>query len=43
MLGDRAEAWFLLGFVFILVGITLAQERKTQRALEALRDLAGSP
>ena len=41
MLGDRAEAWFLLGFVFILIGITLVQERKTQRALEALRDLAG--
>ncbi len=39
-LGDRAEALFLLGFVFVVIGITLAQERKTQRALEALRDLS---
>jgi Ca2+-transporting ATPase len=30
----------LLGFVFIVMGITLYQERKTERALEALRDLA---
>ncbi len=40
LLGDRAEAWFLLGFVCIIIGITLLQERKTQRALEALRDLS---
>ena len=39
-LGDRAEATFLLGFVFVVIGITLAQERKTQRALESLRDLS---
>ncbi|MCL5980861.1 MAG: cation-translocating P-type ATPase [Gammaproteobacteria bacterium] len=39
-LGDRAEALFLLAFVFVVIGITLAQERKTQRALESLRDLA---
>ncbi|MEO8463923.1 MAG: cation-translocating P-type ATPase [Gammaproteobacteria bacterium] len=39
-LGDRAEAIFLLGFVFVVIGITLAQERKTQRALESLRDLS---
>jgi Ca2+-transporting ATPase len=38
-LGDRAEA-LLLGFVFVVIGITLAQERKTQRALESLRDLS---
>jgi Ca2+-transporting ATPase len=30
----------LLGFVFVVVGITLFQERKTERALEALRDLS---
>jgi Ca2+-transporting ATPase len=30
----------LLGFVFVVVGITLYQERKTERALEALRDLS---
>ncbi|MHB0888401.1 cation-translocating P-type ATPase [Acidithiobacillus sp.] len=39
-LGDRAEALFLLAFVFVVIGITLAQERKTQRALESLRDLS---
>jgi Ca2+-transporting ATPase len=39
-LGDRAEALFLLAFVFVVIGITLTQERKTQRALESLRDLS---
>ncbi|MFA6189089.1 MAG: cation-translocating P-type ATPase [Sulfuricurvum sp.] len=39
-LGDRAEAAFLLVFVFVVIGITLAQEHKTQRALESLRDLS---
>lgn len=39
-LGDRAEAMFLLAFVFVVIGITLMQERKTQRALESLRDLS---
>jgi Ca2+-transporting ATPase len=39
-LGDRAEAVFLLVFVFVVIGITLMQERKTQRALESLRDLS---
>ncbi|MBI5375007.1 MAG: cation-translocating P-type ATPase [Candidatus Schekmanbacteria bacterium] len=39
-LGDVQEALMLLGFVFIVMGITLYQERKTERALEALRDLA---
>ena len=27
-------------FVFVVMGITLYQERKTERALEALRDLS---
>ncbi len=40
ILGDRAEALFLLGFVFVVIGITLVQERRTQRALESLRDLS---
>lgn len=40
VLGDRAEAGFLLAFVFVVIGITLAQEHKTQRALESLRDLS---
>lgn len=39
-LGDRTEAVFLLSFVAVVIGITLAQERKTQRALESLRDLS---
>jgi P-type Ca2+ transporter type 2C len=39
-LGDLAEASFLLSFVFVVIGITLAQERKTQRALESLRELS---
>ncbi|HET6805534.1 MAG TPA: cation-translocating P-type ATPase [Frateuria sp.] len=39
-LGDRAEAAFLLASVLLVIGITLAQERRTQRALEALRDLS---
>ena len=39
-LGDMEEAFMLLGFVFVVIGITLYQERKTERALEALRDLS---
>ncbi|CAM5209893.1 Magnesium-transporting ATPase (P-type) OS=Castellaniella defragrans OX=75697 GN=HNR28_000698 PE=4 SV=1 [Castellaniella defragrans] len=39
-LGDRGEALFLLGFVFVVIGITLVQERRTQHALESLRDLS---
>ncbi|MDD4287252.1 MAG: cation-translocating P-type ATPase [Candidatus Peribacteraceae bacterium] len=39
LLGDRGEALMLLGFVFMVIGITIYQERKTERALEALRDL----
>jgi P-type Ca2+ transporter type 2C len=40
LLGDKAEAIFLLGAVFVVIGLTITQERKTQRALEALRDLS---
>ena len=39
-LGDRQEAAMLLGFVIFIMGLTLVQERKTEGALEALRDLA---
>src|SRR5713226_7747704 len=39
-LGDLGEALMLLSFVFVVMGITLYQERKTERALEALRDLS---
>lgn len=40
VLGDVHEALMLLGFVVVVVGITLYQERKAERALEALRDLS---
>ena len=40
VVGDLEEALMLLGFVFVVMGITLYQERKTERALEALRDLS---
>ena len=40
LLGDRTEALMLLGFVLVVVGISFFQERKTERALEALRDLS---
>ncbi|MGC9964891.1 MAG: cation-translocating P-type ATPase [Syntrophobacteraceae bacterium] len=40
ILGELRDALMLLGFVFVVMGITLYQERKTERALEALRDLS---
>ena len=40
VLGDVQESVMLLGFVFFILGITLFQERKTENALAALRDLA---
>ncbi len=40
MLGDRQEALILLGFVFFIMAITIAQDWKTERALSALRDLS---
>ena len=39
-LGDTQEAFILLGFVFFIVGINLYQEQKTEKSLEALRDLS---
>ncbi|BFM40404.1 cation-translocating P-type ATPase [Synechocystis sp. LKSZ1] len=39
-LGDAQEAIILLGFVFFIIGINLYQEQKTERSLEALRDLS---
>lgn len=39
-LGEVQDALILLGFVFFIMGITLYQEQKTERALEALRDLS---
>lgn len=40
LLGDLQEALLLLGFVFVVIGITLYQERKTENALGALRNLS---
>ncbi len=40
VLGDLKEAMMLLGFVVVIIGITLYQENKTERALDALRDLS---
>jgi Ca2+-transporting ATPase len=40
LLGDPAEAAALLAAVFLVIGITLYQEQKTERALQALRDLS---
>ncbi len=40
LLGDLHEALILLGFVLVVMGVELLQERKTERALDALRDLA---
>src|SRR5450759_525634 len=40
LLGDVQEAIILLIFVVVVIAITLYQERKTERALEALRDLS---
>jgi Ca2+-transporting ATPase len=39
IVGDVQDALMLLGFVFVIMGITIYQDRKTERALEALRDL----
>ena len=40
IVGEPADATMLLGFVFVVMGITIVQERRTERALEALRDLS---
>ena len=40
LLGDKGEAAMLLAFVFVIIAITFVQERKSERALEALRDLS---
>src|SRR5664280_507025 len=39
-LGEPKDALLLLGFVFIMMGITIYQEGKTEKALDALRDLS---
>jgi Ca2+-transporting ATPase len=40
LMGAPGDAALLLSFVFVVMGITIFQERRTERALDALRDLA---
>ena len=40
VMGDTHEAMILLGFVVIIMVVTILQERRTETALEALRDLS---
>jgi Ca2+-transporting ATPase len=40
VIGDAQEGFILLSFVFVIIGITFYQERRTERTLEALRDLS---
>jgi len=40
LLGELQDALMLLFFVFVVVGITFYQQRKTERALEALKNLS---
>ena len=39
-MGDGHEAAVLLGFVVIIIGVTVVQEQRTEKALQALRDLS---
>jgi Ca2+-transporting ATPase len=39
-MGNTREALILLGFVVVIMGITALQERRTDNALDALRDLS---
>src|SRR5512140_2265074 len=38
LLGDPPEALALLASIFLVIGLTLFQERRSERALEALRE-----
>jgi Ca2+-transporting ATPase len=40
ILGDLQEGLMLLSFVFVVMGIEFYQEKKTEKALDALKDLA---
>ena len=40
LLGDRIEAMLLLAFACLSIGITIVQESRSERVLEALRNLA---
>ena len=40
ILGDVTEGLVLLSFVFVIIGITVYQEQKTEKALDALKNLS---
>jgi len=40
VLGNIREGLMLLGFVFVIMGIEFFQDRKTEKALDALKDMA---
>jgi Ca2+-transporting ATPase len=40
IMGSKQEGLMLLGFVFVIMGIEFYQEKKTENALDALKDLA---
>ena len=40
VLGDVQEALMLLGFVFVVMSISFVQQRRSERSLNALRDLS---
>lgn len=40
LLGDVHEALMLMGFVLVVMGITFFQQRRTERSLQALRNLS---
>lgn len=40
VMGNAHEALLLLGFVVVIMGVTILQERRTETALAALRDLS---
>ena len=40
LLGDVTEGLVLMSFVFVVIGITVYQEQKTEKALDALKNLS---
>lgn len=40
LMGDMHEAMILLGFIFIIIFVTVFQEKRTEKVLEALRGLS---
>lgn len=40
LLGNAQEAWTLMGFVIVVMAISLVQQRRAERSLEALRALS---